>query len=142
MLEVKTTHHVLELRERFNITLKVAQEELAESHQKNKRPYDRKAKTRIFKEEDKVLVLLPTNHDKLLMQRKGLYVFSGCKRESNYCIEMDKKTFHLHMLNHYIERKKDEGISKNTEKGLRVEPAKVGVEIRETEEKYSVKDDE
>ena len=46
------------------------------------------------------------------------------------------------MLKRYIERKKDEGISKETEKDMGTEPVKVGVGIRETEEVNSVNDDE
>ena len=76
------------------------------------------------------------------MQWKGPYVISGCKGESNHCIEIDKKKFHINMLKHYIERKKDEKISKDTENDLGVKRVKVGVGIRETEEKYSVNDDE
>ena len=53
-----------------------------------------------------------------------------------------QKKFHINMLKHYIERKKDEGILKDTKKDLGVEPVKVGVGIRETEEEYSVNDDE
>ena len=49
--EVKTSYQYgLELRERLNTTLKVTQEELAKSHQKNKKLYDRKAKRRVFNE--------------------------------------------------------------------------------------------
>ena len=44
------------------------------------------------------------------------------------------------MLKHYIERKKDEGISKDMENDLGVEPVKVGDGIRKTEEEYCVKD--
>ena len=67
--EIKTSYqYVLEPRKRLNTTLTVAQEELAKIHQKNKRLYDRKAKRQIFKEGDDVLVLLPTTHNKLLMQ--------------------------------------------------------------------------
>ena len=39
-----------------------------------------------------------------------------------------------------IERKKNEEIFKDTERDLEVEPVKVRVGIRETEEKYSVND--
>ena len=122
--EIKTSHqYVLELRERPDTTLKVAQEELAKSYQKNKRLCDRKAKKRIFKEGDKVLVLLPTNHNKLFMQWKRPYVISGCKGENNSYIQMDKKkkNFHINVLKHYIERKKDEGILKDTETNIGVE---------------------
>ena len=41
------------------------------------------------------------------------------------------------MLKHYTKRKKDEEISKDTEKDLEVDPAKVGVGIMETEEEYA-----
>ena len=119
--EVKTSYqYVLELKERLNTTLKMAQEELAKSHQKNKRLNERKAKRRIFKQGNKVFVLLPTNLNKLLMQWKGPYVISGCKGECNYCIEVDKKkkNFHINMLKDYIERKKNEGILKDLEKDL------------------------
>ena len=76
------------------------------------------------------------------MQWKGPYAISGCKEKSNYCIEIDKKkNFHINMLKHYIERKKGEGISKDTEKDFGMEPVKVGVGIRETEKEYSVNDD-
>ena len=69
------------------------------------------------------------------MQWKGPYVISGCKGKSNYCIEVDnkKKNFLINMLKHSTKRKKNEGISKNTEKELVVEPVKVGVGIRKTE---------
>ena len=46
------------------------------------------------------------------------------------------------MLKHYIKRKKDEGISKDTKKDLGVKPVKVGVGIRQKEEKYNANDDE
>ena len=62
------------------------------------------------------------------MQWKRPYAFSGCKGESNYCIEIDKKKkIHINMLKHYIERKKDEEISKGTEKDLEVETVNIGV---------------
>ena len=69
------------------------------------------------------------------MQWKGPYVISECKEKSNYCIEIHqkKKNFHINMLKYYIEQKKDEGILKETEKDLRVEPVQVGVRTRETD---------
>ena len=57
------------------------------------------------------------------MQWKGPFVISGCKGESNYCIEIDKKkNSHINMLKHYIEWKKDKGIWKDTKKDVGVEP--------------------
>ena len=67
--EVKTSYqYVLELRERLDNTMKIAQEELLKSQKKNKRLYDRGAKRREFQESDKVLLLLPTDTNKLLVQ--------------------------------------------------------------------------
>ena len=72
--EVKTSYqYVFELRERLDNTMKIAQEELLKSWKKNKTLYDRRAKRREFQEGDKVLLLLPTDTNKLLMQWKGPY---------------------------------------------------------------------
>ena len=54
----------------------------------------------------------------------------------------EKFSHYSSMLKHYIELKKNEGFSKDTEKDLGVEPVKVGVGIRETEEEYSVNDND
>ena len=66
--EVKTSYqYVFELRERLDKTMKIAQEELLKSRKKNKTLYDRKARRREFQEDDKVLLLLPTDTNKLLV---------------------------------------------------------------------------
>ena len=49
----------------------MAQEELLKSQTRQKRYYARKTRQRRFRPGDKVLVLLPTNANKLLMQWKG-----------------------------------------------------------------------
>ena len=66
--EIKTRYqYVLELRERLDTIMKIAQEELLKSRKKNKTLYDRRAKRREFQEGDKLLLLLPTDTNKLLM---------------------------------------------------------------------------
>ena len=71
--EVKMSYqYVLELQECLDNTMKIDQEELLKSRKKNKTLYDRKAKGREFQEGDKVLLLLPMDTNKLLMQWKGL----------------------------------------------------------------------
>ena len=40
---------------------------------------------------DKVLVLLPTDQNKLLMQWKGPFEIKGTKWENNYQVEVNKK---------------------------------------------------
>ena len=64
--------------------MKIAQEELLKSRKKNKALYDRRAKRREF-QGDKVLWLLPTDANKLLMQWKGPYeIMSRCGKGNDY----------------------------------------------------------
>ena len=70
--EVKNScRYVFEPREKLEDTLKIAHEELQKAQRKGKQLYDRKTKVRKFQAGDKVLVLLPTDHNKLLMQWKS-----------------------------------------------------------------------
>ena len=70
--EVKNSYqYVFELREKLEDTLKLAHTELQKAQNKGKHYYDRKTKVRKFVPGEKVLVLLPTVHNKLLMQWKG-----------------------------------------------------------------------
>ena len=65
--EIKTSYqYVFELRERLYNTMKIAQKELLKSRKKNKTLYGKGAKRRELQEGDKVLLLLPTDTDKLL----------------------------------------------------------------------------
>ena len=57
--------------------MKLAQAELERNQIRNKKLYNRKAKKRVFQVGDKVLVLLPTDHNKLLMQWKGPFEVQG-----------------------------------------------------------------
>ena len=105
--EVNTSYqYVLELRERLDETMKLAQAELEKNHERNKKLYNRKTKKRVFQEGDKVLVLLPTDHNKLLMQWKGPFEIKGCKGGNNYVIEINRRvrTYHINMLKLYVER--------------------------------------
>ena len=56
--------------------------------------------------EDKVLVLLPSDHSKLLMQWKGPFEIKGCKGGNKYQIEINRKmkTFDINPLKQYVER--------------------------------------
>ena len=110
VLEVKTSYqYVLELRERLDDTMKIALEELKRSLAKNKRLYDRGSKRRAFQVGDKVLILLPTDNNKLLLQWRGPFVVEKCGNGNNYGVEVNKriKTYHVNMLKPYFERKSD-----------------------------------
>ncbi|GFS26061.1 reverse transcriptase [Elysia marginata] len=70
--EVKTSYeYVLNLRERLDDTLNIAREELEKAQGRQKHYYDRTANCRKFSVGEIVLVLLPTDSTKLLMQWKG-----------------------------------------------------------------------
>ena len=67
--EVKTTYeYVLDLKDRLQSTCELAQIELQKSQIRHKKYYDRKMKVITFEKGDEVLVLLPTNSNKLLLQ--------------------------------------------------------------------------
>ena len=122
--EVTTSYqYVLELRERLDTTMKMAQKELRKNQVRNKRLYDRKAKKRVFRVGDKVLILLPTDNNKLLMQWRGPYTVKGCQGGDNYQIEVNRKTrnYHINMLKQYVQRDKNndsEGTSESCAQGI------------------------
>ena len=101
--EVKSS---TELREHLEDSLKLAQEELEKSQKRYKRHYDRKAKPRRSEVGDRVLVLLPTNSNKLLMQWRGAYTVESHVGANDYRVKMGSKTktYHVNMLKKYISR--------------------------------------
>ena len=123
--EVKTSYqYVLELRERLDDTMKIAQEELKRSQSKNKRRYDRGAKRRAFQVGDKELILLPTDNSKLLLQWRDPFVVERCGNGNNYGVEVNKriKTYNVNMLKPYFERKSDVKSFGNTHHENRKKP--------------------
>jgi len=70
--EVKTTYeYVFDLKDRPQSTCELAQTELQKSQIRQKKYYDRRTKVRTFEKGDEVLVFLPTDSNKLLLQWKG-----------------------------------------------------------------------
>ena len=107
--DVKLTYqYVLELQERLEKTCELAKEELSKAQSKQKNIYNVKSKDREFKPGEKVLLFLPSDNNKLLMQWKGPFVVVEKKGENNYRIQLPErvKTFHANMLKKYTERKK------------------------------------
>ena len=83
--EVKNSYQYgFELRKKLEDTLKLAHTQLQKAQNKGKHYYDRKTKVRKFVPGDKVLVLLPTYHNKLLMQWKGPFEVSAIVGLNNY----------------------------------------------------------
>ena len=108
---VRTTYqYVLDLRERLESTVSLAQQNLQNMSKKYKKYYNRKSRRRHLKVGNKVLVLLPTKTNKLLMSWKGPYEVVEKLSVLDYRIKMGKKvkTFHINMLRQYIEREDDQ----------------------------------
>ncbi|GFO34298.1 Zinc finger protein [Plakobranchus ocellatus] len=108
---VESYEYVLNLRERLDDTLKIAREELEKAQGRQKRYYDRTAKRRKFSVGEKMLVLLPTDSNKLLMQWKGPFEIVATVGINDYRINMGgkEKTFHANLLKGYIARDWDTG---------------------------------
>ena len=97
---------MLELREKLEDTLKLAHTELQKAQNKGKHYYDRKTKIRKFVPGDQVLVLLPTDHNKLLMQWKGPFEVSAVVGLNDYKVKVKGKEriYHANLLKKYFER--------------------------------------
>jgi len=105
--DVKSSYqYVFELRERLEETWKIVHEELGKAHKKQKFYYDKKAKVRKLEVGDNVLVLLPTDSNKLLMQWKGPYEIVSATGPNDYRVKMgeSEKTLHVNMLKKYLTR--------------------------------------
>ena len=91
---------MLDLRERLNDTLKLAKEQLESSQARQKKHFDKKTKARRFSPGDKVLVLLPTDANKLLVQWKGPYDIINSVGLNDYKVKISgkEKTLHANLL--------------------------------------------
>ena len=99
--EVKNSYqYVFELRGRLEDTLKLAHTELQKAHNKGNHHYERKPKVRKFVPGDKVLVLLPTNHNRLLSQWKGPFEVSAVVGLNDYKVRVKGKerVYHANLL--------------------------------------------
>ena len=104
--EVKNIYqYVFELHEKLEDTLKLALKELQKAQHKGKHYYDRETKVRKFVPGDKVLVLLPTDHNKLLVQWKGPFEVSAVVGLNDYKVRVKGKdrVYHANLLKKYFE---------------------------------------
>jgi len=103
--EVKNSYqYVIDLKNRLQETCRIARENLLEAQGRYKHHYDKKARPRKFKAGDMVIVLLPTDHNKLLLQWKGPYEVMEVLNDVDYKIRMGNKvkTFHANLLKVHI----------------------------------------
>ncbi|KAJ8027088.1 hypothetical protein HOLleu_32126 [Holothuria leucospilota] len=107
--EVKSTYqYVMELRDRLEATCELARNELLKSAKRYKKSFDVRSKDRKFKVGDMVLILLPTDSNKLLMQWKGPFEVIKKIGLSDYrlLVNGNEKTFHANLLKLYVPRVK------------------------------------
>ena len=114
--EVRSTYqYVMELRERLEDTCNLAHQVLTQNKLKQKRWFDKKARNRSFKVGDQVLLLLPSDSNKLLMQWKGPFEVTEKVAEADYRIDINGKSkiFHANMLKSYVTRDTTDQVSAN-----------------------------
>lgn len=101
---VQTTYqYVVDLKSTLSDMVKLAQTAVQKA-KKGISSYDQRSRMRVQKEGDEVLVLLPTDHNKLL-KREKVNFFSKRTGVCYYVVKMNKdqdKLFHNYMLKKYI----------------------------------------
>ena len=106
--EVNDTYeYVLELRRRLESTCEITSEALKESQKKQKEYYDKKSVHRVLERGQEVLILLPTDRNKLIMRWKGPFAVTDRVGTNNYAIKINEdkvKVFHINMLKEYFRR--------------------------------------
>ena len=106
---LSTYQYVIELRDRLEQTCKLAHENSKKVQIKQKAYYDRRARSRKFDVGDKILLLLPTDSNKLLLQWKGPYEVVEVVNRMDYKIDVNGvvNTYHANMLKQYAERRNE-----------------------------------
>ena len=133
--EIKNTYqYIFELRSRLEDTCKMVENEVMQSRSKYKHYYDKKAKSRKFKQGDQVLVLLPTNQNKLLMQWRGPYKVEAVMGQNDYKINIKGKlkVYHANLLKKYVTRN-DKVVKSTNDSILQVSCAAILEAIEETD---------
>lgn len=105
--ETKTTYeYVVDLRNRLERTCNLAHEALEKSGARYRRYYNAKARGRKIVPGDRVLVLLPTDDNKLLMHWKGPFTVTGKRGAVDLEVDIGnvRKLFHMNMLKKYEHR--------------------------------------
>ena len=98
--------YVIDLRNRLEATCQLASENIQTYQSKYKCHFDKKSKLRSLNVKDKVLILLPTEHNKLVMQWKGPFEISEKIGITDYRIRVgsNQKIYHINMMKQYLER--------------------------------------
>ncbi|KAM7300391.1 uncharacterized protein ISCGN_020955 [Ixodes scapularis] len=105
--ETKTSYgYMIDLRQRLEETCRMAQEHLTKAKAVQKRYYDKKARVRQLSVGDKVLLLLPSDANKLILTWKGPFAVLERRNDVDYVIDLGTRTslFHINMLKKYEKR--------------------------------------
>lgn len=105
--ETRTTYeYVVDLRNRLEQTCRLAHETLEKSSARYRRLYNAKARERKLAPGDEVLILLPTDNNKLLMHWKGPFLVTSKRGAVDYEVDVGatKKMFHVNLLKKYERR--------------------------------------
>ena len=105
--ETKSTYqYVIDLKEKLEETCKLARSQLEKARARQRKQYNRKTRDRLMKAGDKVLILLPTKSNKLLMQWKGPFDIIQRLGTMDYRVDVGGKikTFHANLLRKYVDR--------------------------------------
>ena len=105
--DVRTpSEYVLNLRERISDVCEIATENLAAARDRYAGTFNKKTKNRQFEVGTRVLLLLPTKHNKLEMEWRGPYPVVERVGAYDYRIDVDGKIrmYHANMLKAYVER--------------------------------------
>jgi len=88
------------------LAIELARQELAKASKRHKQYYDTRTRDRKFQLGDKVLMLLPTDNNKLKMQWKGLFdvIKKVAKHDYRIVVNGKEKTFHANLLKKYVSR--------------------------------------
>ena len=103
--ETKTTYqYIVDLKERLEETCRLAQSELEKAQCKGKYYHDKRSKDRKFQVKDKVLVLLPTDTNKLLVKWQGPFeIVDVLGNDYRAEVKGKIKTYHANLLKKYVE---------------------------------------
>ena len=101
--------YFLEIRERLSKTLEITRQEINKSQETQKHYYDKRTKKKDISPGDEVLVLLPTDANKMKMKWKGPYKVESEPHVNDFYILVrgKKKLYHANMLKKYFRRKED-----------------------------------
>lgn len=101
--------YIIKTRDRLEKLNKIASDAERDAKRKQKKYFDQTSKVRQLEVGQKVLVLLPTSHNKLLAEWKGPYKVIERVSPVDYKIQLNRKTekvFHINMLKLFFERDK------------------------------------